>query len=216
MFRADEFRPAFAEIGEVRSIVPDGIPVLALTATTTYTILQGVVSRLSLRVKEMTVVAIPPQRCNITYYVRPLQPISDFGRELSDSLSHLRTEFPKSLVFCRKYQDCSELYLTLRTTLGANFTDPPGYPDLHSFHLVEMYTRAATTDMKENILSSFTQTASKLRLVIATTAFGMGIDSPDIRQVIHSGPPCCLEEYVHTAYYNKNTSRNYMYTYLHM
>ena len=66
LFRGDEFRPAFAETGEVRSIVPDSIPVLALTATTTYTILQAVVSRLSLRVKEMIVVAISPQRCNIT------------------------------------------------------------------------------------------------------------------------------------------------------
>ena len=59
-----------------------------------------------------------------------------------------------------------------------------------------MYIRAATTDRKEKILSSFTLIASKLRLMIATTAFEMVIDSPDIRQVIHYGPPSCLEEYV--------------------
>ncbi len=141
-------------------------------------------------------VAIPPQRCNITYSVRPLQPIHDFGRELSEALSRLRTDILKTVVFCRKYQDCSELYVLLRNTLGAKFTEPPGYPGLHSFRLTEMYTRASTPDTKEKVLSSFTKAASKLRLVIATTAFGMGIDSPDIRQVIDYGPPSCLEEYV--------------------
>ncbi len=78
----------------------------------------------------------------------------------------------------------------IRTTLGANFTEPPGYPDLHSFRLVEiyMYTRAATTDMKEKVLSYITQAASKLRLVFAATAF-------DIQQVIQYSPPGCFEEY---------------------
>lgn len=58
-----------------------------------------------------------------------------------------------------------------------------------------MYTRASTTAMKEMIVSSFSETTSTLRMVIGTAAFGMGIDYPDIDQVIHWGPPSSLEQY---------------------
>ena len=51
-------------------------------------------------------------------------------------------------------------------------------------------------EKKEQVLLSFTVCASKLRLVIATSAFGLGIDCPDMRRVMHWGLPSNLEEYV--------------------
>lgn len=59
-----------------------------------------------------------------------------------------------------------------------------------------MYTRVATVNMKETILTSFMQPAGTLRLVIATSAFSMGIDCKDIRRVIHWGTPTDMEQYV--------------------
>ena len=50
--------------------------------------------------------------------------------------------------------------------------------------------------VKEEIVQIFTKETSGLRVVIATVAFGMGIDSPSVRQVIHLGPPTDLESYV--------------------
>ena len=59
-----------------------------------------------------------------------------------------------------------------------------------------MYIRASTDSMKKAVLSAFTQPGSTLQIVIATTAFSMGIDCPDIHQIIHWGPPCSLEQYL--------------------
>ena len=79
--------------------------------------------------------------------------------------------------------------------LGDNITYPPGYPILVKHSTVNIFTRACTESNKEKILTHFCNMKSKLRVVIATTAFGMGIDCPDIRVVYHWGPPSCLEEY---------------------
>jgi len=62
--------------------------------------------------------------------------------------------------------------------------------------MLDMYTRAATEDMKKKVLDSFIKPDGKLRVVIATAAFSMGVDCPDIRQVIHLGAPSVLEDYV--------------------
>ena len=86
--------------------------------------------------------------------------------------------------------------MSLQITLGKEFTEPPGYPNLHQFRLIEMYTRASLPEMKEKVLSSFTIAGGQLILVIATTAFSMGIDCPDIRRVYHYGPPSSIEQYV--------------------
>ena len=59
-----------------------------------------------------------------------------------------------------------------------------------------MYTRASTDDMKSSIMSIFTQENSILHLIIATTLFSMGTDIPDVREIIHWGPPSDLEQYV--------------------
>ena len=59
-----------------------------------------------------------------------------------------------------------------------------------------MYSLVSTNAKKDEVLQSFTEVGGRLRLVIATTAFGMGIDCADIRLIIHWGLPSTLEEYV--------------------
>ena len=50
--------------------------------------------------------------------------------------------------------------------------------------------------MKENFLMSFSKVDSTLRVLIATTAFGMGVDIPNIRWIVHWSPPRLIEDYV--------------------
>ena len=59
-----------------------------------------------------------------------------------------------------------------------------------------MFSRVLPTAKKDQVLSHFSQRNGKVRVVIATTAFGMGIDCPDIRRVVHWGMPAPLEEYI--------------------
>lgn len=114
----------------------------------------------------------------------------------SSSLKRHAIDYPKTVVFCQKYQDCSDLYLMIKRKLGGGFTHPQNYPDLHQFRLVYMYTRVSTVPMREKVLTSFTVPGSTLRLLIATTAFAMGVDCRDIRDIIHWGAPSSIEQYV--------------------
>ena len=92
------------------------------------------------------------------------------------------------------------MYRTLQDMLGDEFTDPPGYPYVHKFCLIDIYTRASSDEMKEKILESFMiktdHEGGKLRLLMATNAFSMGVDCPDISNVVHLGPPSSLIQYV--------------------
>ena len=194
VYRGKGFRSAFADIGELRSIVSRKIPVVVLSATVTQQIFSEVMECLFL--KEVHLVALSPQRSNITYSVRPEVTIKELSEELALSLKERRREYPKTIVFCRNYQHCSQFYLLLRKNLKEDFTEPPNSPDLHVFRLVDMYTRASLLEMNEKVMASFKTPGSKLRIVIATIAFAMGVDCPDIRQVLHYGPPSLVEEYV--------------------
>ena len=187
----NEFRVAFARM---RTLVPAHVHMLALTATATQETLRVVSERLSL--KDVVLVALPPSRPNIMYKLQPLDNLADFSTNLSTDLRRLGIAFPKTVIFCQKYKDCSELYLTVRKKLGGEFTHPPNYPDVHQFRLVDLYTRVSTVPMREKVLNSFTKPDSTLKLLIATTAFGMGVDCRDIRTIIHWGAPSDIEQYV--------------------
>lgn len=67
---------------------------------------------------------------------------------------------------------------------------------MSEYRRVEMYSRVLTTEKKEQVLSTFSSKDSIIRLVIATSAFGLGVDCADIRSVIHWGLPNTIEEYV--------------------
>ena len=62
-----------------------------------------------------------------------------------------------------------------------------------------MFTRVQTVEKKEQVIQDFKKIDGHLQLLIATSAFGMVIDCPDIRRVIHWGLPSTVEEYVQEA-----------------
>ena len=129
VYRGKGFRSPFADIGELRSIDSRKIPVVVLSATVTQQIFSEGMEFLFL--KEVHLVALSPQRSNITYSVRPEVTIKELSEELAFSLKENRREYPKTIVFCRSYyQHCSQLYLLLRKNLIEDFTEPPNSPDL--------------------------------------------------------------------------------------
>ena len=183
----------FATISELRCLIPSHVRILALTATATSFTLHKIVERLSL--EDYVLVAVPPNRPNIKLIVQPTEGLEATVLELSEQLRRLKLDYPKTIMFCQSYQDCSRFYLCINHYLGKDKTVPSGYPDLLEYRLTTMYTRASTTIMKKMISSLFMERSSTLRVILATAAFGMGVDFPDIEQVIHWGPPSDLEQY---------------------
>ena len=199
LLRGDEFRVDFAALGSVRSLVPDQVNVMALSATATRHTFESVVDRLSM--DNVSVVGLSPMRENIRYAVRPMTSLEELSAQISMGLKSLRNYYPKTIIFCRRYNDCTGLYKLLESNLNADLTHPSAAPNLQQYRLVDLYTctSASTAEMKGKLLTAFTSTASTLRVLIATTAFGMGIDCPDIRWIVHWGPPSLVEEYVQEA-----------------
>ena len=190
----DQFRTTFARIGDLRSLIPSTVNIMALTATATSETLCVVRCRLSM--DKPTLIALPPCRDNIKYQVHSKIDVDDFTTSLCKEFASKRTSFPKTVIYVRLYSDCTSVYMLLKHKMGIAFTEPPGYPNLSGFRLVDMFTAVLTTEKKEEVLGSFAKSGGKLRLIIATTAFGMGIDCPDIRRIVHWGMPSTLEEYV--------------------
>ena len=190
----DQFRKAFSMIGNLRSIIPSNVNVMALTATATTETYQCALRQLSM--SDPVLVVLPPDRGNIMYTVCPAANLDELSELLCRDLCDTNKIFPKMVLFVQKYRDCSDLYAILEHKLGSAITFPPDYPNLSQYRRIEMYSRVLTTEKKEQILSTFCCKESTIRLVIATSGFGLGVDCPDIRTVIHWGVPSTIEEYV--------------------
>ena len=80
--------------------------------------------------------------------------------------------------------------------LGKNLTEPPETKPTLGVCLVDVFTSVSKSDMREMVLKKICKTNTVLRLLIATTAFGLGVDCPDIDWVINYGSPRTLEELV--------------------
>ena len=133
--------------------------------------------------------------------IHPKVSVQEFSDLLCTELAEKRTGFPKTIVYIRKFRDYETIYGHLKKTLGASITEPPAYPyHISKFRLVDMFTSVLSVDKKEQVLKLFTEPEGNLRLLVATTSFGMGIDFPDTRQIIHWGIPTTVEEYVPLKY----------------
>ena len=132
----DKFRIAYSLIGELRSLVPKSINVIALTATTET--FQVVTERLSM--SKPVVIASTPDRHNIFYSVVNKTNIQGLTDDLAEKLKAKRCAFLKTVLFVRTYLHCANIYMLLKKKMKDDFTEPPGYPNMPGYRLVDMYT----------------------------------------------------------------------------
>ena len=117
----------FSQIGDLRSILPEGVHMLALTATATTAVFKAVKKRLAL--VDPLVIGISPDRADIKYLVEPKGRINTLRTLLA---TKLQTHFPKTLIFCKTVSDCVSMYKAMRRLSDKDFTEPPGYPTIIS------------------------------------------------------------------------------------
>ena len=169
---------------------------MALTATATKETRVKVMKVLGMSPSSCAIINTSPEKANIYLNVKEKMPVPDFVQRVSKVIVCDGMKSKKMLIFCRTYEDCYCFYQGFKSTLGGKFTAPMNAPNLPRFRLVDMYTRCTQNEVKEHIVTEFSKPDGKLRVVIATIAFGMGVDCPNISYIVHWGPSETPEDYV--------------------
>ena len=166
---------------------------MALTATATVKLRKEVTKIISM--KNELVVSVSPARPNIMYAVIQMNTIQETFSALVTAVAEQSLSMPKIIIYCQSKDDCASLYMYFKDMLREKFVFPNDAPDLPKYRMVDMYTSSTDPEVKEVIIQQFSKKQTP-KVLIATVAFGMGIDCKHVRQVIHFGPPVDIESYV--------------------
>ena len=190
----EEFRVWYGQLSQLRSLLPSGVPVAALTATATKQVKDSIVK--ALQMAPMKSVVLSANRPNIRYSLCQVsRDVHVAFRWLLLELKSKRVELPKVIIFCRSINTCTSLYKMFLTELREESYEPCSSTPSIACRLFAMYhARVAEVDKKQ-ILESMVNPDGNCRVLFCTTAFGMGIDVPNIRTVIHFGPPADVDDY---------------------
>ena len=167
-----DFRPSFLHIADIRDIFPQS-PILALTATATPEVVRDIQQKL--RFREDNVLQMSFMRRNLAYIVRREDSI------FAGVLHALETIPGSCIIYTRSRQKCYELW-ELLNELGETVT----------------YYHAGLESHQKNERQE-RWLRGEVRVMVATNAFGMGIDKPDVRLVLHTDIPDSIEEYFQEA-----------------
>lgn len=167
-----DFRPAYLKIAEIRQLLP-GVPVIALTATATPEVVSDIQQRLQFR--QENVFRMSFERKNLAYVVRHTE---DKESELLHILQHVDGA---GIVYTRNRKKTKEISQFLnRNYITATF-----------------YHAGLNDETKDSRQKAWLK--GEFRVMVATNAFGMGIDKPDVRVVIHADVPDSPEAYFQEA-----------------
>ena len=171
-----DFRPDYLRLGELRRQL-DSPPCLALTATATTRVQQDIRDKLEFR--EPLTVITGFRRPNLRFAVEICSSKADKQKMLQSLLRETPTG--TTLIYCSTRRHVEELAHSLRTQ----------YPGVNYYHA------GLADDLRVSIHEQFSQ--DRIRILVATNAFGMGIDKPDVRLVVHYDVPGSLEAYYQEA-----------------
>lgn len=115
-----------------------------------------------------------------------------------DRLKRERLQFPLTVVF-GNLETISSCYAFFNNCMGNDQYEPLGAAQKAENRLFSQFHAQYPLREKERIVNAHSLGTSKLRIIFATVAFGVGIDLKNIRQVIHMGVPCSMEEYFQEA-----------------
>ena len=167
-----DFRPSYLKIAEVRKIFPSA-PVLALTASATERVVDDIMNRLDFRRGNKFAKSFA--RTNLSYVVR-------YGDNKEQMLLRvLNGTIGTAIVYVRSRRKTREI---------ATFLSAQGIQ-------ADFYHAGLDSREKEERQNAWKE--GRTRVIVATNAFGMGIDKPDVRVVVHLEPPPSLEEYYQEA-----------------
>ena len=170
-----DFRPSYRQLHDLRKNVPN-VPILALTATATPTIQKDICD--SLNLKNVKLIRASVNRPNLSIFVK--------HKNTNDILSSFREIIgqPKTssssesfIIYTNSRKDCENVYNVLKR---ANYS-------------IDYYHAGMTENQRKQVHESFIY--DRVPIVVATIAFGMGIDKPNIRKIINWGIPANLETY---------------------
>jgi len=163
-----DFRPSYLKLAELRTLLP-GVPVLALTATATCEVTKDIQDKLLFA--QPNILKKSFLRENLSYIVRTVE----------DKQKYLLQTFHKSpgtgIIYVRNRLKSREI---------AEFLNHNGIP-AHCYHA------GLSSEVRSQRQDEWM--CGKVRIMVATIAFGMGIDKPDVRYVIHYDIPKSLEGY---------------------
>ena len=172
-----DFRPDYVALGNVRTQFPN-VPLMALTATATGNVKMDIMENLKMRKCPIFVQSF--NRPNLHYEVRQKKGKGVMSKMVIEIADLVKDKYKKQtgIIYALSQRGCEELAekLVKEHRIKA-----------HHFHA------AMTREEKASVLDDW-QTG-KIQVVVATIAFGMGIDKPDVRFVIHSSVPKSLEGY---------------------
>lgn len=167
-----DFRPAYLKIADIRQLLP-GVPVIALTATATPEVVSDIQQRLQFR--QENVFRMSFERKNLAYVVRHTE-----DKE-SELLHILQRVSGSGIVYTRNRKKTKEISQFLnRNHITATF-----------------YHAGLNDETKDSRQKAWLK--GEFRVMVATNAFGMGIDKPDVRLVIHADVPDSPEAYFQEA-----------------
>ena len=107
--RGESFRKEFAELGDVRSLIPETVRIMALTATATKQTRQAVVKHLKMVCP--VVVSVSPNKPNIKYSVLlNVRSLEETFAPLVEEVRQKRKNMDRTIIFCRTYDQCARIY----------------------------------------------------------------------------------------------------------
>lgn len=167
-----DFRPAYLKIADIRQLLP-GVPVIALTATATPEVVKDIQERLQFR--QENVFRMSFERKNLAYIVRHTE---DKEGEMLHILQRVNGS---SIVYTRNRKKTKEISQLLNRN-----------------HITATFYHAGLSDETKDLRQK-AWLKGEYRVMVATNAFGMGIDKPDVRLVIHADVPDSPEAYFQEA-----------------
>ena len=186
------FRTWCCQISQLRSLLPSGTP--ALTATSTHHVYDVITK--SLQMEPLTSILLPPNHTIIRYSIEKVsRDIYKTFQWLVEDLIRTGSAQPKTLVFCRSISTCAALYKLFITTMREKSYEPLGRRQEISTRLFAMYHARVSEDDKQLILQSMLNPNGICRVLFCTTAFGMGVDVPNVRTIFHFGLPSDVDDY---------------------
>ena len=184
-----DFRPSYLKIAEIREVIrrngeKQDIPILALTATATPDVVNDIQERLAFR--EKNVLRKSFLRSNLSYVVRQTN-------KKADEIVHILSKVPGSaIVYVRNRQRSQEI---------AAYLNEKGFSADYYHAGLSSKERSSKQEAWKIGEKAMRREGERhgIRVIVATNAFGMGIDKPDVRMVIHHDLPDTIEAYFQEA-----------------